>query len=98
MILLVQFETDAVASSLSVINLTKNKTRYSQIPNEYVKIKMKNMRRSTHTGIFINSANQAHTHKILGLYFDSTFGSFFASVPKLSSSKISSGSQIEFTI
>jgi hypothetical protein len=56
------------------------------------------MRRSTHTWIFINSANQAHTHKILGLYFDSTFGSFFVSVPKLSSSKISSGSQIEFTI
>ena len=46
-----------------------------------------------------NSANQAHTHKILGLYFDSICDFFgVISIHKLSSSKISSGSQIEFTI
>jgi hypothetical protein len=82
-----------------VTNLIKKITRYNQIPNEYVKIKIKNIRRSIRTGIFINSANQAHTHKILGLYFDSICGFFEGvSIHKLSSSKISSGSQIEFTI
>ena len=98
-ILFTPSETDAEASSLFVTNLIKKITRYNQIPNEYVKIKIKNIRRSIRTGIFINSANQAHTHKILGLYFDSICGFFEGvSIHKLSSSKISSGSQIEFTI
>jgi hypothetical protein len=96
---LTQCETDAEASSLSVTNLIKKITRYSQIQNEYVKIKMKNTRRTTRTGILINSANQAQTHKILGLYFCPILFSFGdVSIHRLSTSKISSGSQIELTI
>ena len=72
-ILFTQSDTDAEASSLSVTNLIKKITRYSQIQNEYVKINKKKTRRSTRTGILINSANHAHTPKILGLYFDSGF-------------------------
>ena len=82
-----------------MINLIRNITKYNQIQKVYVKIKIKNTRRSIQTGIFINSANHAHTHKILGLYFDSICGFFgVVSIHKLSSSKISSGSQIELTI
>lgn len=98
-VLFTQSDIDAEASSLFVTYLIKKIMRYNQIPNEYVKIKIKNIRRSTRTGIFINSANHAHTHKILGLYFDSICDFFeVVSIQRASSSKISSGSQIEFTI
>lgn len=93
-------EAHMIAFSLSVTNLIKNITRYNQNPNEYANIKKKNKQRTIRTGTLVNSANQAHTHKIIGLYFVSLFLvlSFSTGIAMSSVSKISSGSQIEFTI
>ncbi|MBO7505312.1 hypothetical protein J6T66_04185 [bacterium] len=62
-------EIDSEALSLFVTNLIKNIVKYNQIQKVYPNIKKKNKRRTIQTGIFINSANQAQTHRIRGLYF-----------------------------